>query len=206
MSVKTNNNKRKVTRKNPPSAAAGIPMAESTKKPKNYSGFEDEIFCRAYVSASTNPLVGIDQKLELFWKDVKKRFLSLCCHTLFEKEFIKPFLIIWKDIKKRFLALCCHTLFEKEFIKPFLNILSLTYALQRISSSNPLKFLGFFVDSAMGTTAAADGGFFLVTFLFLFFVLSLIGTKLRLCDRPAAEGEDSLCDVETITEILIRGR
>jgi hypothetical protein len=35
----------------------------------------------------------------------------------------------------------------------------------KISSSNPLKFLGFFVDSAMGTPAAADEGFFLVTSL-----------------------------------------
>jgi hypothetical protein len=55
----------------------------------------------------------------------------------------------------------------------------------------------------MGIPAAADGGFFLVTFLLLLFVLTLIE---RLCDRPAAEGDDSLCDVEIITGVLIRDR
>jgi hypothetical protein len=47
MSDKTSNKERKVMKKNPPSAAAGVPMAESTKKPRNVSGFEDEILCRA---------------------------------------------------------------------------------------------------------------------------------------------------------------
>jgi hypothetical protein len=93
-------------------------MAESTKKPRNFSGFEDEILCRAYVSASTNPLVGTDQKLELFWKDIKKRFDELflkeyvgeagkkedrtwqALHTRFTKK-IQPEMNLWNPFYKR---------------------------------------------------------------------------------------------------------
>lgn len=47
----------------------------------NYTQEEDKAVCRAYVSASENPIKGSDQKADVFWAEVEKKF-----HKIMEDE------------------------------------------------------------------------------------------------------------------------
>ena len=64
---------------NSSSSAAGLAASSSRKapRPKNFIDIEDQVLCRAYVNQSTNPAVGTDQKLEVFYGGIKTKFEEL---------------------------------------------------------------------------------------------------------------------------------
>lgn len=88
-------------KKAPPAAASAPPpdtplvisdgsatKSSSTKvkkeRAKNFTAQEDYLLCKAYVNASTNPIVGTDQKGKNFWDKVEQNF-----NELFKQEKVE---------------------------------------------------------------------------------------------------------------------
>lgn len=70
MSSQINNNKRKKSN-------TTLPTGKKANRPKNFSPFEDQCLCRAYVNVSCNSIKGNDQKREGFWGSIKQKFDEL---------------------------------------------------------------------------------------------------------------------------------